>query len=405
MIFKESGIYWGGIRWDQLTSDRLENPKCLERYGYKSYSQNDEDGIIEEIFDRIATTNKVFIEFGVENGLESNAHLLLFKGWTGLWIEGSEESYNSLCTKFHQVIEKGQLQVINAFVTKDNINNLIQQASINDEIDMLSIDVDGNDYYIWESIETVRPRVVVIEYNGKFPPSVEWIMAYDENHIWDGTDWQGASLKALENLGRKKGYQLVGTGINGVNAYFVKEELAGDKFILPAHAELLYNPARLGLLHAMGHPAGMCLCEQHENMGMFDYFPDKIAVPQFGFENEEIWTDRRSIHWISKKKSRLLINAKLIAGKKSLIIEYANFELKNIKLFLNIQMNGKIAKSDLKVGIKGTIELELDIIETDKEAIPIDIEISQLWSVSEEIGGNDTRELGIAIFVDEIKAI
>lgn len=405
MNFKEEGIYWGGIKWNQLTKDRLDNPKCLERYGYKSYSQNDEDGIIEEIFNRIGTTNKIFVEFGVENGLESNAHLLLFKGWTGLWIEGSEESYNSLCSRFYPVIKKEQLKVIHAFITKDNINNLIGQADISGEIDMLSVDVDGNDYYIWDSIEIVSPRVVVIEYNGKLPPSVDWVMAYDENHIWDGTDWHGASLKALENLGRKKGYQLVGTGINGANAYFIKEKLAGEKFILPANAELLYNPARFGIQHIIGHPSGVCLCGQNENAGIFDYYPDKAAISQFGFEPREVWENGHSIQWISSRKSRILINNNLIKDKKKLIIKYANFRLKTIKILLNMRINGELVERDFETGISGNIELNLDKLKTGTCTTPIDIELSKLWKVSEELGGSDTRELGIAIFIDEITAV
>lgn len=82
--------------------------------------------------------------------------------------------------------------------------------------------MDGNDYDIWEAVDVVDPEVVVIEYNGKFPPDVEWKMAYDRNHMWNGTDWHGASLKALQLLGEKKGYQLVGTGLNGANAFLSK---------------------------------------------------------------------------------------------------------------------------------------------------------------------------------------
>lgn len=405
MNFEENGTYWGGIRWHQLTSDRLENPKCLERYGYKCYSQNDEDGIIEEIFARIGTTNKVFVEFGVENGLESNAHLLLFKGWSGLWIEGSEKSYNSLCMKFRPVITKGFLQVINAFITKDNINELIGQAGIQGEIDMLSIDVDGNDYYIWDAIKIISPRVVVVEYNGKFPPDVEWIMAYDENHIWDGTDWHGASLKALEKLGRQKGYQLVGTGINGANAYFVKEDLAGDKFILPADAETLFNPARFGIKHVIGHPNGVCLYGQEINAGVFDYCPDMIAFPQFGFEIEETWKDGRAIRWISSNQSRLLLNTKVISGKTKLIIEYANLPIKDKQLLLSVQLDGKMVVENLNTGINGNIELSLCEININTGTIPLDLEISKLWRVSDEFDSNDTRQLGIALFIDEIKVL
>lgn len=110
---KFSGSIENGFCWDALCRIRLKNPKSLEPYGYKVYSQNDEDGIIHEIFNRIGTTDKRFIEFGVQDGLESNTHLLLFYDWKGLWIEGSPEYCKEIKTKFKPVIENGQLTVKN----------------------------------------------------------------------------------------------------------------------------------------------------------------------------------------------------------------------------------------------------------------------------------------------------
>ena len=147
------------------------------------YSQNDEDGITHEIFRRIGTSNKRFIEFGVQDGLESNTHLLLFYGWSGLWIEGSSDDCNQIAMKFRPVIETGRLKVKNAFITRDNINTLFEEAGFLGEIDLLSIDIDGNDLYIWDAIEAVNPRVVVTEYNGKFPPDLEWCQVYDASHV------------------------------------------------------------------------------------------------------------------------------------------------------------------------------------------------------------------------------
>ncbi len=269
-----SGNIDGGFCWEELTRRRFEDEKCLERYGYKVYSQNDEDGIIQEIFRRIGTTDKRFIEFGVQNGLESNCHYLLFKGWTGLWIEGSASYVKEIHNRFRPVISNGQLKVKNAFITRDNINELFTSENFTGEIDLLSIDIDGNDYYVWKAINVIKPRVVVIEYNGKFPPDLDWKQAYNSKHIWDGSDWHGASLKAYELLGRELGYQLVGTGINGVNAFFVRQDLAEDKFITPATAENLYNPLR-GQLHIkIGHPARYCLAVQEEELGLKNYYLD-----------------------------------------------------------------------------------------------------------------------------------
>lgn len=236
-----------GLCWEVLTEERLNNPLALERYGYKVYSQNEEDGIIQEIFHRIGMTNKFFVEFGVQDGLESNGHYLLHRGWSGLWIESDSNAVEQIQIHFSKPLRKGQLFLKQAFITRENINEILQNAPFPKEIDLLSIDVDGNDYYIWEAITAIQPRVVVIEYNGKFPPDYSWKMEYEERYVWDGTDKHGASLKALEELGEELGYQLVGTNLRGVNAFFVKKSLAEDKFYQPATAEALYNPLRLEL--------------------------------------------------------------------------------------------------------------------------------------------------------------
>ena len=266
--------------WEELTRRRWEDAKCLERYGYKVYSQNDEDGIIQEIFRRIGTTDKRFIEFGVQNGLESNCHYLLHKGWSGLWIEGSERYVREIRDRFRPVIKAKRLKARNAFITSDNINELFTGEGFSGEIDLLSIDIDGNDYYVWQAVKAVNPRVVVIEYNGKFPPDLDWKQAYNSGHVWDGSDWQGASLKALELLGRELGYQLAGTNLNGVNAFFIRGDLAGDKFITPATAEGLYNPLRMELSFASYHPARYCLVLQEEELGIRNYYEDgKVPEP------------------------------------------------------------------------------------------------------------------------------
>jgi len=233
---------------------RFDDPLCLERHGYKVFSQNDEDGIIAEIFRRIGDGGKVFVEFGVQNGLECNSHYLLHKGWSGLWMEGSPKYCKQIRKLFRIPVGSGQLRVVNAFIDRDNINDLIK-AHAGSEVDLLSIDIDGNDYWVWEAITCVKPRVVVIEYNPKFPPDFEWVMEYDKNHIWNRDDRCGASLKSLETLGRKLGYQLVGTNRKGLNAFFVRQDAANGLFAQPATSENLYNPQRLNIHYVSGHPS------------------------------------------------------------------------------------------------------------------------------------------------------
>jgi len=234
---------------------KMEDPLHLDRFGYKVFSQNDEDGIIQEIFHRIGTTNKIFVEFGVQDGLESNCHWLLFNDWKGLWIDGDKNYFQALQKHFIKPLSEKRLAAINAFITVDNINKLIGvEGNINGAIDLLSIDVDGNDYWIWEKIACIQPRVVVIEYNAKFPPPCEWVMEYDPQYVWnDGSDLQGASLKSLELLGIKLDYTLVGTNRSGSNAFFVKSELTKGLFAEPATAENLYHPMVSNRYISSGH--------------------------------------------------------------------------------------------------------------------------------------------------------
>jgi len=236
-------------------AERLKDPLRLERFGYKVYSQNDEDGILAEIFKRIGTTNKKFLEFGVQDGLECNSHFLLHKGWEGLWLEGSSDFFKKIQNNFRKPIANKKLNILNAFIDKDNINDLISQGGMSGDIDLLSIDIDGNDYHVWKAISCINPRVVCIEYNAKFPSDFEWIMQYNASHIWDYTDKQGASLKSLEILGNELGYQLVGTNLNGSNAFFVRKDLTKDLFFQPANSENLYNFSKYNFKYRAGHPS------------------------------------------------------------------------------------------------------------------------------------------------------
>jgi hypothetical protein len=246
---------------DPALKARLGDPLFLERFGFKVFSQNDEDGIIEEIFNRVKAADRTFVEFGVQNGLESNGHYLLHKGWSGLWIEGDGKAVREIGRLFKKPIEDKRLAVINAFVTKDNINTLIENSywgrgGMRKEIDLLSIDIDGNDYWVWEAIRCVSPRVVVIEYNAKFPPNFEWVMEYDPAHVWRGDDNHGASLKSLELLAARLGYRLVGTNSTGINAFFVRKDVArAGLFAEEATAENLYNPTRWTMKYLSGHPS------------------------------------------------------------------------------------------------------------------------------------------------------
>ena len=196
------------------------------------------------------------MEFGVGNGRENNTLKLLLEGWSGLWIEGSDSFVSQITDKFHDLIAQSRLHVRQAFINRNNINDLIG-TYFSDEIDLLSIDIDGNDIYILESISVVNPRVIMIEYNGKFPPPMSIAQRYNPEHIWDESDYGGSSLAAITKVADRRGYCLVGCGVVGVNAFFVRRDLVGDQFEAPFTAENHYQPARYFLAgtYVAGHPS------------------------------------------------------------------------------------------------------------------------------------------------------
>lgn len=240
--------------WEQaLKGERYQDPKNLVRYGSKSYSQNDEDGIISEIFNRIGSKNKNFIEIGVAEGLENNTLNLLVNGWTGTWFEISKEECEKIGINCKHFLSNGSLKVINQKISPNNINQLLENVR-DQEIDLFSIDIDGNDFWVWKALTAISPRVVVIEYNATWRPPSTTVMEFDDNYQWDGSNYTGTSLKALEKLGHEKGYNLVACNFSGVNAFFVRKDLCGDNFLEPFTAEKHYEPARYFFSHVpSGH--------------------------------------------------------------------------------------------------------------------------------------------------------
>ena len=240
---------------EELAKPRYADPKRLIHHGFRVYSQGDEDGIIQEIFKRIGVQDRTFIEFGVANGNECNTAKLLLEGWRGLWIEGSPELADSIRRTLGSFLgEKGPLKFKKAIVNAQNVNDLFASAGLTGEIDLLSIDIDYNDYWVWKAVDSVRPRVVVIEYNAIFRPPMSLTVPYDANKSWDGTSYGGASLEALVRLGRSKGYRIVGCSFSGVNAFFVRDDLCGEHFIEPATSDEHYEPVRYYFAAQSGHP-------------------------------------------------------------------------------------------------------------------------------------------------------
>ena len=247
--------YLGREELAKLLQPLRKDPKRLEPYGNKIFSQGDEDGILQEIFSRIGVTQGTGLEIGVERGIECNSHLLLLQGWRIHWIEGSDFGAQCIREKFGDVLTSRQLTFSHTFVTLENLQESLMEVPT--ELDFLGIDVDGNDYYFLEAMN-IKPKVICIEYNAKFPPGMSLVQKYNPSHTWCGSCYFGASLTALWKLAQKLGYTLVGTNIVGTNAFFVRNDLVRDKFCDPATPEALYNPPRYWLIQDVyiqnGHP-------------------------------------------------------------------------------------------------------------------------------------------------------
>jgi glycosyltransferase involved in cell wall biosynthesis len=217
----------------------------------KLSSQNGEDGILNELFRRLGVSDSFFVEFGVQDGLECNTRYLALKyDWSGVLIECDPAQFARLQESYRTV---PRVKMIQAFVTRENACELFSQAGIPQEFDLLSIDIDGNDYWVWEALAAhYRPRVVVIEINPAYPPPRRWVMEYNPTHAWRFDNYFGASLESMNALGKRLGYRLIGMESAGVNAFFVREDqlaLTGFPELTPEQAfqtPRFRHPERLG---------------------------------------------------------------------------------------------------------------------------------------------------------------
>jgi hypothetical protein len=226
----------------------------LRAFERRVRSQNGEDGILEEIFRRLGRSDRpgFFVEFGAETGAEGNtAHLAIDRGWSGLLIEADEAKFARLA-ELHR--DRPGVRTVRSTVRSDNIEGLLDAAGVPDDFDLLSVDIDGNDYWVWSAVRR-RPAVVVVEFNAHRPPHARWVMAENNDHSWDGTDYFGASLASLSRLGRRKGYALVGCDSLGINAFFVRRDLVdANPDAWPDPAVFLYHSPPAFGADGRGHP-------------------------------------------------------------------------------------------------------------------------------------------------------
>ena len=218
----------GRIENRQLMNSRHDS---IREYEFRVYSQWGEDGIIQFLIRNTDISRKIFVEFGVENYVESNTRFLLVNNnWSGLAIDSNEKNIRYI--KEDPICWKYNLKAVCEFVRRENINEILTGNGINGDIGLLSIDVDGNDYWIWDAIDTVTPAIVVIEYNHRFGSKRAVTIPYDKKFIREKAHpsniYYGASLPALCLLGNRKGYAFVGCNTGGNNAFFVRKDVRPD---------------------------------------------------------------------------------------------------------------------------------------------------------------------------------
>ena len=217
------------IRVISQREDRLFRDSHAKKHGVPSdfeaqaYSQNGEDGMLHEVFRRLGIRNGSFVEFGVETGRECNTALFSrVYGWHGLLMEGSPEDARELAKNY---ADFPNVRTVCRMLNRENIVGIFQENNVSVDLDLLVIDIDGNDFHIWKALSDYQAKVVVIEINPAYPPPKDWVMHYNAAHAWQGDTYYGASLQSMTRLGNVLGYALIALDGTSTNAVYVRRDL------------------------------------------------------------------------------------------------------------------------------------------------------------------------------------
>jgi hypothetical protein len=226
--------------------------------GARIFSQFEEDGLLLYLDAVLELEHRTFVDIGAADGINSNcANLALNMGWHGLFLEGNAKLV-ARGRKFYQEHPDTQLWppvFVQAFITRENINHLILDAGFSGPIGIMSIDIDGNDYWVWEAMNAVDPAVMMIETHIEFGMR-NIVVPYDAQHVYPGKhpDYFSASPVAMVRLAERKGYRLVGANRYGFNLIFVKRDLHEDRVPAVSLESVLRHPryfARLDRFEAI----------------------------------------------------------------------------------------------------------------------------------------------------------
>jgi len=215
-------------QWRSLAAGGCDKLPSFQDVGFRKYSQHEEDGILLYLFALLGTTNRRCVEICAGDGRECNTtNLIVNHGWWGCLFDGGEQNVQMGRRFFARNKDTFAVPPVftQAWVTAENVNQLIGDAGASGQIDLLSLDIDGMDYWVWKALSVIRPRVVVCETHTPIPPELALTVPYDPKFVCESEHFRGASLAAMCKLGREKGYRLVGTHRYGFNAFFVQNGL------------------------------------------------------------------------------------------------------------------------------------------------------------------------------------
>lgn len=242
---------------------QASHPNPLNKFGKKCFSQADEDGITLEIMRRLGTIKDgVYAEFGVGDGTENNSLILVALGWKGFWVGGEDIKPDISRTG------NRKFTYLKAWVTLENIIDLTRSGltQINSEgVDLISLDFDGNDIYYVEKLlsNDLRPKLFIVEYNAKFPPPVEFQIAYDPQQTWKRNDYFGASLSSFDKLFKGFNYRLICCNSqSGTNAFFIDEKYSGLFPDAPTDINKIYVEPRYHTYNRHGHAKSLKTIEK-----------------------------------------------------------------------------------------------------------------------------------------------
>lgn len=205
------------------------------------FSQSGEDGVIQKLLQVIPPTSHYVVDFGCSDGVtySNSRRLITHDGWSGLLMDGSHAAILQAKTAF---AEYPKAKVVETFVYPGNVETLFEQYGVPQDLDVLSIDIDSNDYYVWKVIHDYHPKIVIIEFNSAFPPPQKKVVQFHPMNYWDGdSDYFGASIQSLYELGKKKGYELVHCSSMGINLIFVEKKYFARLGIKDNSPEAMYR--------------------------------------------------------------------------------------------------------------------------------------------------------------------